>query len=480
MVRSIDSGGAPCVERAAGAIRPGGTMRMPLRTHAARAWLLTVLFALTLVAGSAAQETSDYDIPVPSWVARVSTDLKKEFVVGVARQAVNLAEARATGDVQLLAQTADQLADVADRIDGTMSSIGSIDSSFGITGVSRLLTAEGAVRDTLFGFVVWHESAAGESRQIASDLERAVKSMKTLAAGAQASARQLAANADQVKGALSREDYTSIASSSTTVAQATADLEAVSGEMETAAGQLEALVWRIQDGGGNVLEKEWQQVLLGVSETRRLAAKMRPAAAVIREGSGASEAMTRALDGVVRSIAVMEPAISDADGAIHFPPSLITDDVVIVRDLDESLLKGAGAGYTDDSRSAIEWLLGKIVTSDRILAERAVEYTSTEVGRATDALEDYYKNAAGYDEGADERSRSSALQKVDVALRANNELQSARQSARAARLTFDDGKAKEARGAGFGGAAVEQYGHAWLHSLAAGGSARKAAAGIRK
>lgn len=442
--------------------------------------IIACALALPFCGASLAQEPaaegagqSAYDVPVPAWVAQAATELKREFVMGVARQAVSMAETRATEEVQLLVDAAEDMADAAHSIQSTMSTIGSIDSSFGIPGISRLVTAEGAVRDTLFGFVVWHESASGESPEIAAELETAVQRMLSLGEAARANARKLADNADEVKEALATEDYASIASSSGVVTDATGQLEAIAVEAEKASAAIEEIVWDIQDGGGSPLETEWQQVLLAVSDIRRLASKTRPAMTSLRDGSGASEALSRSLQGVVESIAVMENAESDETGSVRYPSSLFELDVDVVMALEQSMIGESAASFPDDSASAIEWLLSKIVAADRTLAERAVEYTSTEVGRAMDRLEDHYKTTSGFDEAAAARNPREAFEQVDASLRENADLQAARSAARAARAALADGRSKESKGSGNWGSALERYRDAWVHSVEAGGAAGK-------
>ncbi|MFH1502857.1 MAG: hypothetical protein ABIG03_07390 [Candidatus Eisenbacteria bacterium] len=417
---------------------------------------------------------SAYDVPVPAWVADAATGLKREFVMGVARQAVSLAEARATEEVRLLVDAADDMSAAAGRVRNTMNTIGSIDSSFGVPGISRLVTAEGAVRDTLFGFVVWHESAAGESPEIAATLESAVGLMLSLSEAAKTNAGRLAGNADDVREALAAEDYASIASSSGVVTEATGQLELVAGKAEEVSASIEEIVWKIQDGSGSLLESEWEQVLLAVSETRRLASKIRPALQSLRDGSGASEALSASLQGMVESIAIMEGASADDAGYVRYPASLFEKDVAVVTALEGNVTGENAAQFPGESASAVAWLLTKIVAADRALAERAVEYTSTEVGRAMDRLEDRHKDSSGFDESASGRDREQAFEPVDRALRANRQLESARASARAARASHAKGVAREADGAGSLGVALSHYRDAWAHSISAGEAAGKA------
>ncbi|MBD3347964.1 MAG: hypothetical protein GF400_02060 [Candidatus Eisenbacteria bacterium] len=459
----------------------GGSRAATVRLLGAIA-VACLLAPLTLASAAEdeAAEAADgaYAVPVPEWVARGALELKREFVMGVARQAVSMAEASATEEVQLLVGATDDMAGAGAKVESTMSKIGSIDSSFGIPGISRLVTAEGAVRDTLFGFVVWHESAAGESREIASDLESEVARMVTLATEARKRAATLASNADEVRSALAAEDYSGIASSSGVVDQATRELEAIAAEAEEVSTSIEEIVWQVQDGGSSLLETEWQQVLLAASDTRRLAAKIRPALVSLREESGASDALSQALQGMVESIAVMESARSDEYGSYYYPSSLFERDCEVVISLEKSVSGEDGGMLPEDSADSVEWLISKVVAADRMLAERSVEYTSTRVARAMDLMEERYKNSAGFDESASRDERLEAYEAIDAALRRNEDLQAARISAREARTSLEGGKSLEIQGSGSWGAALREYRDAWARADEAGESALKAVGGL--
>ena len=431
-------------------------------------------------AASADSRDGAYDIPVPAWVAGVATELKKEFLAGVAQQAVDLEDAHAAGDLQLVVDAADRLVADGDAIGKAVDAMGRIDSSFGIPGVSRLVTAEGAVRDTLFGFVVWHEMSGGESRVIAANLEASVSRLIDLSRAAQRNVRQLSSNADRVRAALKAEDYANITNSSTVVSEATAELDVITGEIDAVAARLETLVWAVQEGGGALLESEWQQVLLAVSDSRRLALKMGPSLVSLREGSTISEAMSRALGGAVEAISLMEAARTSQSGAFYFPSSVFDLDMGVVEGLEDDILGGAATEFSEEQLATLESLLSKVVTADRILAERAVEYTSMEFGRATDRLESHYETSAKYDASASRRDRERALEKVDVAMRRNEDAQAARVSARAARAALDDGKSREGTSSGARSQVLAQYRNAWVHALNAGASSAKALSRISR
>jgi hypothetical protein len=292
--------------------------------------------------------------------------------------------------------------------------------------------------------------------------------MLALGEAAESNSRMLSDNADRVRQALASEDYAAIASSSGVVTEATGQLELIAGQAEEASSGIEEVVWKIQDGNGSLLDDEWQQVLLAVSEIRRLASRMRPSLESLRSGSGASEALSAALQGMVESIATMDAAPRDEAGSVRYPSSVFDLDVEVVQGLEASLTGESATLFPEDSATAIQWLMSKIVLADKALAQRAVEYTSTEVGRAMDRLEAHYKRTSGFDESARGNDRQQAYEPVDRAMRGNSELESARESARAAREALVEAGTLEARGPGSWGEAVSKCRDAWAHSIAAG------------
>ena len=100
------------------------------------ALLMAVPVVVVILAGVAAAEDTgqpqvddgSYSVPVPAWVADAALDLKREFVMGVARQAVSMAEESATEEVRLLVEAAEDIADAGGSVESTVSTIGSIDS----------------------------------------------------------------------------------------------------------------------------------------------------------------------------------------------------------------------------------------------------------------------------------------------------------------------------------------------------------------
>jgi len=417
-----------------------------------------------------------FGIPLAPWTVEAVAALKTEFVDGVAAEVLAVAEERAVDDVRDLAATSSELVEVGERIAATMNRIGTIDSSFGIDGISRLVTAEGALRDTLFGLVVWHDSAAGESRQVAVDLEGTVLRVNELAAMAERHSTDIAGGSDMSRDALGEGEYANLESSSSAVVRAMAGLIEVSDRLQEEATRLEEIVWKIQGGGETPLEGQWQQVLLSVSDVRRLAAKFRPAVESFESSNDVFWRITEALGGVVEATGALGGGSSDPRGARlhHIAPDVLERDVVIAKELEATVLSNSHNGYPEDAKAAIRELMRKLVTADGILAERAVEHCSTEVARAEDALEEFYGNVVGYNEDDPERRRTEALSRIDLAMRGNEDLQNARISARAARAALDGGTVDEGSGAGSESRALTRYVSAWSHAVNAGLSATRA------
>jgi hypothetical protein len=448
--------------------------------------LVAVAAAVAPAAGVAhAQEAHEseggsFGIPLKPWTVAAVVGLRTEFVEGVAGQVLGVAEGLAADEVRDISATTEELVQVGTRISSTMRRIGSLDTSFGIDGVSRLATAGNAVRDTLFGLVVWHDSAAGESREIAAELEGAVALMNELAARAERHAREVAEGSDLSVDALGQGEFAHLETSSSAVVQATAGLIGVSDRLQEEAAGLEEIVWTIRADGETPLDAEWQQVLLSVSEVRRLAAKIRPAVESFESSNHVFRRITAALTGVVATTAAIESGGSNPHGIYRIPSDVLERDVEIARELEATALSDShnGHAYPESSKAAIRALLVKLLIADGILAERAVEHSSTEVARTADALEAHYRVVVGYDENDPERRRNEALTKVDVAMRSNEEMAAARALARAARAALDAGTADQGRGAGSETSALTRYVSAWGQSLDAGASAGRAASGV--
>jgi hypothetical protein len=180
-------------------------------------------------------------------------------------------------------------------------------------------------------------------------------------------------------------------------------------------------------------------------------------------------------------------AAPDADGNLYIPWAVMKNDWELAHDLrgrviGESAGQAAtgehdgeyvGQAATQQTKARIGALLVHQVDANAILAERAVEHTSTSVAEAVDTLEEFYLDRAGYSDDLKDRRKAKVFQEVDGKLRENLELGSAKISIKSARAALALGRAYDARGAGSEIDALHNYMNAWLHCLNAGAAAQR-------
>jgi hypothetical protein len=414
-----------------------------------------------------------YDVPLPPWLVEASLEHRRAFIEGVAAEAVTLAESNGESGMGLVLTSTGELADVTEGIESTMASIGEIDSAFGIRGISRLVTAEGAVRDTLFGFVVWHESAAGKSREVAQNLEETVDRLLALGRAADRIGGELSTSARNGRRALDKGEYGTIAESAVSINENTANLGTIADEVVAKADRLEEIVWEIRESGSPLLSAEWDEVLLATSEARRLAARMKPALDEARTSSLAFGGMATALREVLETMEMLEGSPEDARGRRSVPWKLFLRDQNVVGDMVGEILTMEGLADTIARR--VSSLALRIVEADRLLVEYGVYYTGNKVAGARDVIEARHRRDVGYDEGESERRKLELLEEVDRRLRENLELQTALLSASSMRAAFDAGRSVEGGDIGTEQEALRHYKNAWLHALNAGAMAERAA-----
>jgi hypothetical protein len=457
-----------------------------MTTRSARRWGGALAVLLFVAAVASAQESDGYmvpaappesgvgyEVPEPQWLVDASLAHRRAFIEGVAAEAVTLAESDGESGMGLVLTSASEIADVTERIESTMASIGEIDSAFGIRGISRLVTAEGAVRDTLFGFVVWHESAAGESRDVARSLERTVDRLLALGQAADRIGGELSASARNGRRALDKGEYDAIAESAISINQNTSNLGAIADETIAKAEELEQIVWEIRENGGALLNAEWDEVLLATSEARRLAGRMAPALEQARTSSLAFGGMADALMQVLRTLEMVENAPGDGQGRVNVPWKLFLHDHNVVTEMVDEVL--GMEGIDDELAGRVSSLASRIVIADRLLVEYGVYYTGNHVAGGFDAVESGLKTSVGYGDAQDQRRRLDLLEEVDRRLREDTELQAALLSASSMRAAFQAGRDAEAGGIGSEKDALRHYKNAWLHALNAGAMIDRAA-----
>jgi hypothetical protein len=417
-----------------------------------------------------------FDIPLYPWYLRESIDRKSAFVQVLAAETVALGEAGIEGDVQTIVQGALGLTGIGDRLGAAMVGIGETDPSFGIPDVSQLLPVEGAVRDTIFGFVVWHESSVSESRKTATDLERIVGRVRALGNTAVRLANDLAARSGASKEALGQEQYEPVVNAWADLDQSMSSLRDVADEAQSEASALGALAGQLRAQGPPALDAQWAGVIAATDDTQRLASGIGASLDALLASNAVFADITNALRSFAASVDALEAAQSDAAGMLYVPWTALKDDVDLVTWLDQRVLGDAEGVYPEPTKQRIGAALSLIVEADALLAERAVEYASTVVAGAADKLDDRYRKLEGYRKEDPQRKRDEAVQKAAGRMRDNMDLQSALISAREARAALAAGRLSQAAGSRSEYGALVHFKNAWLHALSGGASATRALA----
>ena len=415
-----------------------------------------------------------FDVPLYPWYLEEAVKGKSDFVGVLAAEAVSLGEAGVGGDVQAIVQSALGLAGVGDRLNALMVSIGELDPSFGIPDVSQLLPVEGAVRDTIFGFVVWHESSVSESRKMASDLERLVALMRGRGTEAVGLANELASRSGASKDAMGREDYEPAANTWADLDRYVTALNTAADAAEADAAELGTLAARIRAYQARSIDAEWASVVAATGDATRLAQEMRASLGALVASNAVFADLTNALKSFAASVDALGAVQADEAGMAYVPWTTLKDDVDVVAWLNEKVLTDEAGVYPEGTKARIGAGLGSVVKADGLLAERAVEHASTAVAAAADRLEAHYRKLEGYTASASSREKREATEKAAERMLESAEMQSALTSAREARAALAAGRASEAAGRGSEHDALVHFKNAWLHALNAGASAGQA------
>ncbi|MFH1688703.1 MAG: hypothetical protein ABIE42_00520 [Candidatus Eisenbacteria bacterium] len=429
-----------------------------------------------------------YDIPLRPWLVPTILDLKTQFADGLSAEFSMIAQTQTGEDLTTLVEAGEELSTTTARIRKTVTAIGELDVTFGIAGISRIIPAESALRDTLFGFVVWHEFSSTPARGMMTRFEGLVD---RVTAGGEASAdlaAGLAADQRQLEQAVAQGNSNSIAELAPRIVETSRRIDAVCATVAAGTHDLGVLVDSLSASSGELLTEKWAEASRAVATSGEPSERTGPAL----------ESMSGVLDLLVELGKLLEPSASSvdalsappaADGDLYIPWTVMRSDWELARDLTERVLnephdeaaageQGHERGYmggaaSEEARARIGALLAYQVEANAMLAERAVEHMSTLVARAEDALERLYCDRAGYSDDLDERRKSAVLEQVDRDLRKSMELAAAKMSARAARAALDRGLSHDAPGAGGEVDALHDYHNAWLHSLNAGASAQR-------
>jgi len=420
-----------------------------------------------------------FDIPLGSCLVDEVVALKSQFVRGVASSAVDVASEHGMENAVTVVEAAGELSAVANRISASMEVISQFDPTFGIEGIAPMMPAQGAIRDTLFGLVVWHESVTGKSRDMATDLERVIRALGDLGNRSLRMGRNIDQGTEPVAGD-GGVDYVRVAENTANVMNAVAELNLVAADAESAAVELEQLVWTIRDGRGvtkgSRVDEEWEAVQSATSEVRRLTSRISPAVTTLQGSNSTFIGLMHAVDGMSRQVDLIGSLPEDARRMKRLPWEAMRTDIGVVEPLKVDVITPAEAegSYPQDALDEIKTLLQPVVESNRLLAERAIEYATTQVAMHEDRIVSAYRTVVGYTDATTERDLESAREQVDVLLRTNMQLQTALVSARAAREWYAIGVAHQMSGYCSENEALIAYKNVWLHALNAGAAAQRA------
>lgn len=434
-----------------------------------------------------------YDIPVPAWLAPGIIGLKAEFTDGIATEFSDIAENETDENLRILIEAGEELAASCDRVGSAVRAIGELDVTFGIDGISRIIPAEGALRDTFFGFVVWHETSRAESRGRMEGFEGMVGQIAAAGEASAGLAAGLATGRQQFREAVDAGDAERMAELAPGIIETAARINGICLGMGGASDQLGALITDLSADCPEILLEPWGEATVAVAAVRAPAQHTPDALASISNVLYLLIDLGVLLEDASSSVERVS-ATPDADGNVHVPWTTIRDDWETLKTIEQHVFAGgpeeepqdgeehdhAHHGHEhhavpEDIKARVRALYAHQVAANRILAERAVEHTSTLVARVGDDLEEYYLERAGFSTEDDQRQQQSAMADADEQMRQNMEFASTKMSARACRAALDEGDKMAARGTQGAVEALYWYQNAWLHALNAGAAAQRAA-----
>ncbi|MBM3308277.1 MAG: hypothetical protein FJY74_08125 [Candidatus Eisenbacteria bacterium] len=417
-----------------------------------------------------------FDVPLYPWYLREVTNLKAEFIQVLAAEVMALGEAGIEGDVQSIAQGARAFSGVGERLVAAMAAIGNADPSFGIPDVSQLLPVEGAVRDTIFGFVAWHESSASESRKTSATLKRRVGRLGALGASAGRIGTALSARSDASKAAMSREEYEPMASAWLDLDRLVSELTTVADQAQEEASALGDLAVALRAQSPSALAQPWAAVKTITDDALRWASQVDGSVDALLAANAVFADLTTALRTAAATQQALEAVEVEATGVAHIPWTVLRDDAELVVWLNRQVLDEGRTAYPAETKRRIGAGLALVVEAERLLAERATEYASAAVAGAADRLEDHYKAVEGYRKEDSQRRRDEAVQRAAVRMRNNMLMQSALLSARESRAALAAGRSAAMPMSRYGQDAIGHFRNAWLHALSSGDAALRALA----
>ncbi len=464
--------------------------------------VLTLAGAVVLAAAAAAQAGDAtlipvappagvelaYDIPLQPWLVTAVLDLKTLFADGLSAEFKAIAEKQTSEELTALIEAGRELDASTTRMRTAVDSIGVLDVTFGIEGISRMIPAESALRDTLFGFIVWHEFSSAPARGMMTRFERLVGSVTAGGEAAAELAAELAASREHLEQAVAQAELGRIAELSPGIIETSERLDAVCGAVAVDARDLGVLVDSLSIDSPEVLVDRWADASRAAADAGGPAQRTGPA---LESMSGVLHILLE-LGELLEVAIISEDALSaapEADGNLYISWTVMKSDWQLVSDLEERVLaestgqeaegkhdpEGEHVGYAapELAKARIGSLFVHQVEANAILAERAVEHTSTVVAEVTDTLERLYLDRANYSDELSNKRKAKAFAKVDKNLRKNMEFESAKMSAQAARAALALGRTYDAMGVGSEVDALYNYHNAWLHCLNAGAAAQR-------
>ena len=466
---------------------------------------LTLAGAVVLVAAATAQAEDTmlipvapaegaelaYDIPLQPWLVPTILDLKTQFADGLAAEFNGIAENQTGEEMTVLIEAGRELGVSTALIRTAVDSIGVLDVTFGIEGISRMIPAESALRDTLFGFIVWHEFSSTPARGMMTRFERLVGSVTAGGEAAEGLAIELSAARAHLEQAVEQGDLGRISELSPGVIETSGRIDAVCGTIAIEARELGALIDSLSIDSSELLVDRWADASRAAADSREPVQRTGPALTSMSEVLHILVELGGLLDVAVTSTDALAAA-PGTDGNLYISWTVLRDDWQLVHDLKERVLEQSteqaadgeddqageyvGDAATEQAKARISALFTHQVDANAMLAQRAIEYTSTLVAEATDTLERLYTDKAGYSDDLNAKRKAKVFEQVDKDLREDMELGSAKMSARAARTALALGRAFDARGAGSEVDALYNYNNAWLHCLNAGAAAQRSTA----
>jgi len=419
-----------------------------------------------------------FEIPLPDSLVQSVASLKTDFVEGVLLEATPVAEGRAVGEISALTDVASRLRETGRRVASRMASLGEIDTTFGIPGVSQLVPLSGATRDTIFGYVVWHEGVGGDGPGIVDELERLAGDFRSGGEFAVLVADSIASKTRVARDALAGRDLERSAAAYHDAFELAGFLDSLAVSTDEAAVHLASIIDVVVSGGavpeGSELEAGWEAVRTDVSELRALASSLGEIQGYAAVTSRVLAHITHSTGRVLNGLNAMVEDDPDENGARLLAWSVLRDDMSGVKGLKLTVLAESVPGLDSVTKRTMAGHLGRVVEADALLAARAVAFSDSTVEEARSEIEATYRRRAGSTVGGSRGEVEAAERRIEEMSRENMYLQSALNGVRQAHGFLDEADAERRAGACHEGDALRQYKNAWLHALNAGANVNRA------